>query len=127
MISGCELASLLLLYKGEVKKVGKEMKTLIVMISLGIHLNMLEAKTMVQVQALGSSPKGQYIAFEEFGYIGDAKKPFSRVKVFNVWKNKYVVEGVQVTPREEKLELNQVRSRAKNLAQKSLNKYHITF
>ena len=51
----------------------------------------VQASTLVRVKALGASPKGQYIAVEEFGYLDGDKGPYSRIKILNVWKNKYVV------------------------------------
>lgn len=85
------------------------------------------AKTMMRVNALGASPKGQYVAFEEFGFLSDSKMPFARIKVMNVWKNKYVGKEINVvSDKKNQMELEQVRAQAKKLATERLKKFNIS-
>ncbi len=47
--------------------------------------------SMVRIKAIGSSPRGQFVAFEEFGYqSNDIKKPYAKIKIMNMWKNKII-------------------------------------
>ncbi len=86
----------------------------------------LYAKTIVRVKALGTSPKGQYVAFEEFGYKSLGKEvAFSRIRVMNMWKNRYVDRPIQVIGKDEKERLGEIRQKAKDLAIKKLKKYNI--
>ncbi len=86
----------------------------------------IEAKSLVRVKAIGSSPRGQFVAFEEFGYKNGRKTPYSKIRVMNVWKNKYVDKPVQVIGIIEEDRLNQVREKAKDLAVKKLKKFNIS-
>jgi len=103
------------------------MKKLYILITvLIISSVVVQAKTLVRVKAIGSSPKGQYVAFEEFGYQNGRKLPFSKIRVMNVWKNKYVETPVVIVGAKEDDRLNQVRARAKQIAEKKLQKFNIT-
>ena len=84
------------------------------------------AKNLIRVKALGKSPKGQFIAFEEFGFKNDAKVPFSKIRVMNVWKNKYVIETIYVTDPNNEMKLPQIRAKAKKLANKQLKAFNIS-
>jgi predicted secreted protein len=86
----------------------------------------VQAKNLVRVKAIGASPRGQYVAFEEFGYKNGRKIPFSKIRVMNVWKNKYVDTPIQVIGAGEQERLNQVREKAKELATKKLQKFNIS-
>lgn len=83
------------------------------------------AKTLVRINTIGSSPRGQYVAFEEFGYKEGRKFPYSKIRVMNVWKNKYVDDPIQVIGKEEEENLHQVRKKAKDLALKKFKKFNI--
>ena len=83
------------------------------------------AKTLVRINTIGSSPRGQYVAFEEFGYKEGRKFPYSKIRVMNVWKNKYVDDAIQVIGKGEGEKLNQVRKKAKDLAIKKFQKFNI--
>jgi predicted secreted protein len=88
-------------------------------------VNSVQASNLVRVKALGSSPRGQYVAFEEFGYKNGRKLPFSKIRIMNVWKNKYADKPVQVVGNTDGVNLNHVRIKAKSLAQKQLEKFNI--
>lgn len=83
-------------------------------------------KNMIKVEAIGSSPKGQFIAFEEFGYLDEGKAPFSRIRVKNVWKNKYVNRPIRIIDEKEGLELEQVRAKTKKMAREELKEFNIS-
>lgn len=84
------------------------------------------AKTLVRVNAIGSSPRGQYVAFEEFGYKEGRKFPFSKIRVMNVWKNKYMDESVIVIGKDKEDRLEVIRQKAKAQALKKLKKFNIS-
>lgn len=102
-------------------------KVIYLMIFSSILLGQAFAKTMIRVNALGASPKGQFVAFEEFGYLDNSTIPFSRIKVMNVWKNKYVGKTINVvSDKKNDLELDQVRAQAKKLAKEGLKRFNIS-
>ncbi len=71
------------------------MKTII--LGLGLLISGLSWSGTVQmINALGSSPKGQYVAIEEYGYNAGLKTYYSRIKIMNVWKNHYVSEPIEI-------------------------------
>lgn len=82
------------------------------------------AKDMIKVNAIGSSPKGQFVAFEEFGLMSGSKTSFSHIRVKNVWKNEYVDGPIKVTG--DKDGLNIVRAKAKQMAKKRLEEFNIS-
>jgi predicted secreted protein len=85
----------------------------------------VQAKNMIRIKALGSSPRGQFVAFEEFGYMNDSKTPFARIRVKNVWKDSYVNKPINVIADDENKRLDQVRAMAIDLAKKQLEKFNI--
>lgn len=85
----------------------------------------LEAKNMIRIKAIGSSPRGQFVAFEEFGYMNDSKTPFARIRVKNVWRDKYVHQSKGVMADEDNKRLEHVRAKAIDLAKKQLEKFNI--
>lgn len=101
------------------------MKKLYVLLTALFVSQGVSAKTLVRINAIGASPRGQYVAFEEFGYKEGRKTPYSKIRVMNVWKNKYVEEPIQVigTKKDEKLE--EVRKKAKDLALRKFKKFNI--
>lgn len=84
-----------------------------------------QAKSMVRVKAIGKSPRGQFVAFEEYGYKNGRKTPFSKIRVMNVWKSKYVDNPVQVIANDDEEKLLEVRMKAKKLASQKLKKFNI--
>lgn len=104
----------------------KKLFVVLTTIFITTTVHQVQAKSLVRVKAIGSSPRGQYVAFEEFGYKNGRKTPFSKIRVMNVWKNKYVDTPVQVIGADEQERLNQVREKAKDLAAKKLRKFNIS-
>lgn len=102
------------------------MKKLYILLTALFITQAAPAKTLVRVNAIGSSPRGQFVAFEEFGYKQGRKLPYSKIRVLNVWKNKYVDKPVQVIGSDDSDRLEYVRQRAKNLADKQLKKFNIS-
>lgn len=83
------------------------------------------ARTLVRINTIGASPRGQFVAFEEFGYKEGRKFPYSKIRVMNVWKNKYVDDPVQVIGKDGNEKLDQVRKKAKDMAIKKFAKFNI--
>lgn len=84
------------------------------------------ARNLVRVMAIGSSPKGQFVAFEEFGYQNGRKYPFSKIRVMNMWKNEYVTKPVLVIGGNDDDQLGQIRVKAKTQAITQLKKFNIS-
>lgn len=102
------------------------MKLLIILILLSIQ-SLALANTTVSVHPIGSSPKGQYVAFEEFGYLNNSKVPFSKIKIMNVWKQQYVGTEISVlSSKKRNLNLSQVRAKARKQATKHLKEFNIS-
>jgi predicted secreted protein len=83
------------------------------------------AGSIVKVSPVGFSPKGQFVAFEEFGF-SDEKVPYSKIRVFNTWKNKYVSKEFKLIGKKSVDSLELVRFKVKKLALKDLKKYDIS-
>ncbi len=88
--------------------------------------HVVHASPMVRVKALGSSPRGQYVAFEEFGYKDGQRIPYSKIRVRNMWKNRYEGKAISVIGNKRTDRLNVVRDKAKDLATKKLKEFNIT-
>jgi predicted secreted protein len=90
-----------------------------------MNLSAAHGRSVIKVNHIGHSPKGQYVAFEEFGYLlGNV--PFVRVRVYNTWKNKYVTKPVRITGKDKDSSLSKIRQEAKRLANKDLQAFNIS-
>jgi predicted secreted protein len=79
------------------------------------------------IDALGASPKGQYIALEEYGYSSEKRQFYSSIKIMNVWKKEYVGKAFQVEqPAINSRTIDVVRKKARTLAQDELKKFQIS-
>ncbi|MFP5387340.1 MAG: hypothetical protein ACLGHN_14780 [Bacteriovoracia bacterium] len=79
------------------------------------------------IDTLGVSPKGQYVALEEYGYKSLNHSYYVRIKVMNVWKKEYVGNTIEVElPAHRPTFLKKAREKAKILAQEELNRFHIS-
>lgn len=96
-----------------------------VILNVFILANVL-AKSIVSVRPIGTSPKGQFVAIEEYGHLNNSKIPFSKIKIMNVWKQKYVGKPVSVTGSIQEKDLTKVRAKAARKASKYLKKYSIS-
>jgi predicted secreted protein len=79
------------------------------------------------INTLGASPKGQFVALEEYGYKPHKKEFYSHIRIINVWKNEYVgkVINVEMPAMNSKL-LEETRSKARQLASDELKKFQIS-
>ena len=78
------------------------------------------------IDTLGVSPKGQFVALEEYGYESQTHSYVVRIKVVNVWKKEYVGKEIEVQlPAHHPEFLKKARSKAKILAQDELKKFDI--
>jgi predicted secreted protein len=87
----------------------------------------LGASTHQVIDTLGVSPKGQYVALEEYGYKRENHSYYVIIKVMNVWSKEYVgtpirVESTAIRP----TQLKEARERARALAQQTLSKFKIS-
>lgn len=79
------------------------------------------------IDVLGVSPKGQFVAVEEYGYRSQNHTYYVSVKVMNVWTKKYVGSKIEVVkPAHRPNFLEMARSEAKNLASDQLKRYNIS-
>jgi predicted secreted protein len=78
------------------------------------------------IEAIGVSPKGQFIAVEEYGFDSYEQSYFSRIKFVNVWKKKSISEMIEVRRKPiAEIDLIQIRKEAKEKALKLIEKYNI--
>ena len=100
---------------------------LLTIFTLSLFLNIAWAKSTVSVRPIGASPKGQFVAIEEYGYINSSKVPFSKIKIMNVWKQRYVGPIIIVNGNiKQTSNLSKVRAQAIKKAYRSLKKYNIS-
>jgi predicted secreted protein len=79
-----------------------------------------------KIDVLGTSPKGQFVAVEEYGYRPGTHMYFVTIRVMNVWKKEYVGSGVQIElPATRPFVLQKARKEAKELAQNTFKKFNI--
>jgi predicted secreted protein len=79
------------------------------------------------IDTLGRSPKGQYVALEEYGYKQDKHSYYVTIKIMNVWIKEYVGAPIQVEiPAHNPQFLNKAREKAKMLAQEELKRFQIS-
>jgi predicted secreted protein len=75
---------------------------------------------------IGSSPKGQFVALEEYGYQAERKVYYVTIKIMNVWKKQFVGEPTLVeVPAKNRAELTRAREKAKVIAQEELKKFNV--
>lgn len=97
---------------------------LLLMLSLVSFQSRAFAKTSVRITPLGESPKGQFIAYEEYGYHAGGKIPFVKVRIMNVWKNTYVEVLDKEGAQDERLE--SMRRKLREDSRALMSKYAIT-
>lgn len=80
-----------------------------------------------KVDSLGTSPKGQFIALEEYGYRPGKKSFFVEIKILNLWKKQFVGEVIRIeTPAYSDKYLKESRIKAKKLAEGQLKEFGIS-
>lgn len=78
------------------------------------------------IDTLGISPKGQFVALEEYGHNSQKQTYYVTIKVMNVWKKEYVGKAIQVEmPAYQPTLLKKAREKAKFLAQEELKRFNI--
>lgn len=79
------------------------------------------------IDTLGSSPKGQFVALEEYGYKSNKHAYYVTIKIMNVWTKKYVGSTIKVErPAHRPIFLKKAREEAKLLAKEELEKFSIS-
>lgn len=85
------------------------------------------ASSKQKIDVLGTSPKGQFVAVEEYGYRPGTHMYFVTIRVMNVWKKEYVGDNIQIElPASRPFVLKKARKEALDLAQNTFKKYLIT-
>jgi predicted secreted protein len=98
------------------------LKTIFIFVLFGFQA---KAAQHQKIDTLGSSPKGQFIAVEEYGYQADNKSFYVTIKVLNLWKKEYVGAPVKVEMPAKGNILQDARQKAKEMAQEILKSYNI--
>lgn len=79
------------------------------------------------IDTLGASPKGQYVALEEYGYKLEKHSYYVTIRIMNVWTKEYVGKPVLVElPAIRPKYLKEARLKAKILAQDELKRFQIS-
>lgn len=79
------------------------------------------------IDTLGSSPKGQFVALEQYGYKVQSHTYYVSIKVMNVWTKKYVGSAVDVElPAIRPNNLHKAREKARILASEELKRFNIS-
>lgn len=101
-------------------------KSLVFMMIFLVSVASLAAEHQM-IDTLGVSPKGQFVALEEYGYKPQNHTYYVVIKVMNVWKKEYVGTSVQVELSANRPnDLQKARAQAKSLAQEQLSRFGIS-
>lgn len=96
---------------------------MIVLLSSGLAL----AAQHQMIDTLGASPKGQFVALEEYGYRPHSHTYYVSIRIMNVWTKEYVGKSVDVEmPADRPTHLTKARQQAKSLAQGQLMQFKIS-
>jgi len=102
------------------------MKPILLVLFMLVPTLAFSAKQRRMFNSLGSSPKGQYVAIEEYGFDASRGMYFSRIKLMNVWKKQYVGAAIEVERAAKlPLDLDEVRRAARIGASEQLERYQI--
>lgn len=102
------------------------MNKILLVLSLFVFSASLWAAPKQVIDTLGSSPKGQYVALEEYGYQSHKHTYYVKIKVINVWTKEFVGKSIEVEmPAQQPRFLQEARLKAKVLAQDELKKFNI--
>jgi predicted secreted protein len=102
------------------------MKTLFLVCLWLFSFSALATQQRRMFHSLGSSPKGQFVAIEEYGLDAGRGIYFSRIKLMNVWKKEYVGPVVEVERTARlPLDLDVARKEARVSANEHLERYQI--
>jgi hypothetical protein len=103
------------------------MKKIFIFIYLISYSALLMASEHQYIGTLGASPRGQFVAIEEYGYMLDNHSSYSRIKVLNVWKKEYIGHPIHVEfPGHRSAVLQKARSKARSLAQGLLSHFQMS-
>ena len=103
------------------------MRKLFVFMAFALLTSYVKASEHQMIDTLGASPKGQFVAVEEYGYKSTNHSYYVRIKVMNVWKKEYVGKQIEVElPAHRPVYLEKARNKAKILAQDELTKFQIS-
>lgn len=79
------------------------------------------------IDTLGASPKGQYVAVEEYGYRRGTHRYYVSIRIINVWTKKYVGQPIFAeTEAHRPNYLGKVRAQARAQARPQLTFYEIS-
>lgn len=98
----------------------------LILFSFSVAVASVAQASPIQITTLGSSPKGQFVAIEEYGYNQGLRTYYSRIRFMNLWKKEYagpVVEVEQGARHPDDLE--RVREKAKRTAEPHFEKFNI--
>ncbi len=103
------------------------MGKLIIFMAFVIVTLSAKASEHQMIDTLGASPKGQFVALEEYGYKSMNHSYYVKIKVMNVWTKRYVGKEIEVElPAHRPVYLKKARQKARVLAQEELHKFHIS-
>lgn len=78
------------------------------------------------IDTLGVSPKGQFVALEEYGYKRENRAYYVTIRIMNVWKKEFVGTPVLVElPAFRPDFLQKARDKARVLAHEELKRFQI--
>ncbi|MBD66288.1 MAG: hypothetical protein CME62_13845 [Halobacteriovoraceae bacterium] len=101
-------------------------KYLLLLMTFSFSLTSIQAK-VINVTAIGKSAKGQFVAIEEFGYQVGNTRPYSKIRLVNMWKDKYVSGPIHILGTEDDISLEKIRKKAFDQALIKFKKYGLNF
>lgn len=97
-----------------------------ILFSLGLFVVGPSLASSIQIAAIGSSPKGQFVAIEEYGYNQGLKTYYSKIRFMNLWKKEYAGPTVEIEQgARHPDDLKRVREKAKRSAEPHFEQFNI--
>jgi predicted secreted protein len=101
-------------------------KYLVFIASLLVHRISYGSEHQI-IDTLGSSPKGQFVALEEYGYKSHNHSYYVTIKVMNMWKKEFVGQPIKVELKAHRpIYLQKAREKARVLAKEELTRFDIS-
>lgn len=96
-------------------------------LSLFVLLGKASASPRQVIDTLGVSPKGQFVALEEYGYKSNKRSYYVSIRIMNVWQKEFVGTPVLVElPAYSPDFLQKAREKARVLAHEELKRFQIS-
>lgn len=98
---------------------------LIISILFFLNTQLWANERISKYRSIGKSPRGQYIAIEEYGFEKETGVPYSKVIIKNTWKQKTLKTQSTLKGDDHNSKLSTIRQSNINSSQELFKKYNI--